>query len=187
MIYFISNHYDVEIGERDGKSRKTAEESGRRLRFGEIKTSRRRKRGKKIKFSKRLFRSVSGHLQRAALMWCCCDFLPLPPIARLQQHRRTNTVSGTVTLVTTVTPNHRGKFRSSDFHLICMLVYLSAWKKPDTCIKFSLILPGSQWWRVCALFLLYILLVVPNPAAERADSLIMSERGQEKKIFCSFF
>lgn len=144
MIYFISNHYDVEVGERDGKRRKMAEESGRKLRFGEIKTSRKRKQGKK-KISNRLYRSVSGHLQRAALMWCCCDFLPLPPIARLQQHRRTNTVSGTVTLVTTVTPNHRGKFRSSDFHQICMLVYLSVWKKkPDTCIKFSLILPGSQ-------------------------------------------
>lgn len=60
-------------------------------------------------------------------------------------------------------------------------------KKPDTCIKFSLILPGSQWWRVCALFLLYILLVVPSPAAGRADSLIMSERGQEKKYFVLSF
>lgn len=46
MIYFISNHYDVEIGKRDGKNHKTAEESGRKLRFGEIKTSRKRKQGK---------------------------------------------------------------------------------------------------------------------------------------------
>lgn len=46
MIYFISNHYDVEVGERDGKRRKMAEESGRKLRFGEIKTSRKRKQGK---------------------------------------------------------------------------------------------------------------------------------------------
>lgn len=35
-------------------------------------------------------------LHSAAIMWRCCDSLPLPPIACLQ-HQRTFTVSGTVT------------------------------------------------------------------------------------------